>query len=114
MQSFKDRRRERFLTILFKRKSLNVNAHIPRFFQRENLRNHSRTIEDFLRTTIPSNFSGLGTIDWEKWRPIWKRNWNSKSVYKDAARLKIKESHGDWSKEKVETEAKKKFEAAAR
>ncbi len=32
---------------------------------------------------------GLAVIDWEEWRPIWIRNWDTKAIYKSQSQLLV-------------------------
>lgn len=36
---------------------------------------------DIERVIPLKNFSGLGIIDWESWRPIWEFNWVPLRIY---------------------------------
>lgn len=60
------------------------------------------------------DYDGLVVIDWEPWRPLWDRNWNSKKIYKVKSIELVRERHPDWSMSDVVQEAKDEFETAAR
>ena len=53
-------------------------------------------------------------IDWESWRPLWDRDYDTKAIYRHRSEAKVKAKHPDWSEEKVKEEAKMEFETAAR
>lgn len=56
---------------------------------------------------------GLAVIDWEEWRPLWIRNWESKDVYREQSRLKVAEKNTGWSAERVAKVAQQEFELSA-
>ncbi|KAJ3602019.1 hypothetical protein NHX12_029779 [Muraenolepis orangiensis] len=43
---------------------------------------------------------GLAVIDWEEWRPLWIRNWNSKDVYRNKSQLMVAQKNPDWLPER--------------
>lgn len=59
-------------------------------------------------------FEGLAVVDWESWRPVWERNWDSKEVYWEASRALVKSRHPDWSPSQINAEARVRFEEAGR
>ena len=56
---------------------------------------------------------GLAVIDWEEWRPLWIRNWNSKDVYREKSRLMVAQKNPDWLPERVGKVAQQEFELSA-
>ncbi|ELT97073.1 hypothetical protein CAPTEDRAFT_100896, partial [Capitella teleta] len=89
-----------------------VNGGLP---QMGNLSEHLRKMESDLNVMIPDvRYDGLGVIDWEAWRPLWDRNYDSFDRYRQLSVKKVSEEHPDWSRDEVERAAKDEFEAAAR
>ncbi|KAM8972076.1 hyaluronidase-1-like [Pelodytes ibericus] len=87
-----------------------VNGGVP---QNEDLQKHLRKAEQDINKRIPDeDFQGLGVIDWENWRPLWDRNWGSKTVYKNLSIELVRNSHPDWSDEKLRDKAKEEFQTA--
>lgn len=81
--------------------------------QNSSLEEHLRVASKNISTFIPErNFQGLAVVDWEEWRPLWERNWDSKQIYWEASRALVKAKHPDWSPAQVEAEARVKFEEA--
>ncbi|KAJ8319969.1 hypothetical protein KUTeg_001556 [Tegillarca granosa] len=70
-------------------------------------------IENIIKNTT---FSGLVVIDWESWRPIFKRNLYNKEQkrYVELSIKYVKQSHPQWNHQKVQEVAEYKFEMAAR
>ncbi|CAK6952552.1 hyaluronidase-1-like [Scomber scombrus] len=89
-----------------------VNGGVP---QNASLVNHLRVASDNIRTDIPDrDFNGFAVVDWESWRPVWERNWDSKQVYWVGSRALVKSKHPDWSPAQVEAAAQAEFEEAGR
>ena len=89
-----------------------VNGGVP---QNASLDGHLRVAADDIRTDIPDrDFQGLGVIDWESWRPVWVRNWDTKKVYWEASEALVRSRHPDWSPAQIEVAARKEFEDAGR
>eukprot|EP00794_Sanderia_malayensis_P015165 gene15165-16724_t len=90
----------------------NFNGGLP---QLVNLRQHLEKSKMDIASRIPDpDYNGLAVIDWEPWRPLWERNWNSKKIYKIKSVDLVREKHPDWSMTDLVLEAKDEFEAAAR
>ncbi|XP_054473121.1 hyaluronidase-1 [Anoplopoma fimbria] len=89
-----------------------INGGVP---QNASLEEHLRVASENIHTLIPDrDFQGLAVVDWESWRPIWKRNWDSKKIYWEGSEALVRARHPDWSPEKVEAAAQVEFEEAAR
>ncbi|XP_062314787.1 hyaluronidase-1 [Osmerus eperlanus] len=81
--------------------------------QNSSLSEHLRAAAEDIRANLPNrDFQGLAVVDWEDWRPLWERNWDTKAVYWEASRVLVKAKHPDWSPAQVEVVARKEFEAA--
>ncbi|CAK6952554.1 hyaluronidase-2 [Scomber scombrus] len=57
---------------------------------------------------------GLAVIDWEEWRPLWVRNWDTKDVYRTHSRELVRQKNPTWSEERVSKVAQQEFEMSAR
>lgn len=89
-----------------------VNGGVP---QNASLDEHLRVASEDIRTFIPDrDFQGLAVVDWESWRPVWERNWDSKQVYWEASRALVRSKHPDWSPAQVNAAAQLEFEEAGR
>ncbi|XP_044129080.1 hyaluronidase-1-like [Bufo gargarizans] len=69
--------------------------------------------KDLNATIVSPDFEGAVVVDWENWRPLWDRNWDSKSIYQQRSRELVRQRHPHWSEEEVIREAKKEFQEAA-
>lgn len=56
---------------------------------------------------------GLSVIDWEEWRPLWVRNWETKDVYRRHSRELMQQKNPAWSQEQVTKAAQHDFERSA-
>lgn len=82
--------------------------------QNASLNQHLQKADGDLRTDIPDrDFHGLAVVDWEKWRPLWERNWDTKEVYWKGSRKLAKAKHPSWNPEQIEREAVQEFESAS-
>ncbi|XP_071386837.1 hyaluronidase-1 isoform X2 [Centroberyx affinis] len=89
-----------------------VNGGVP---QNASLDQHLRAAAENIRTGIPDrDFQGLAVVDWESWRPVWERNWDSKQVYREASRALVKSRHSGWSPAQIDAAARQEFEEAGR
>ncbi|PNF39592.1 Hyaluronidase [Cryptotermes secundus] len=89
------------------------NGGVP---QEGDLARHLSKLRAQVDELVPDhNFRGLGVIDFEKWRPIWRQNWASMLPYQDVSR-KIEKRHQPfwWTPKQIEAEASRRFENAAR
>ncbi|XP_044261623.1 hyaluronidase-like [Tribolium madens] len=92
-------------------KMMKRNGGVP---QEGNLTLHLTLFEELLTELIPEDFSGLGIIDFESWRPIYRQNFGSLSPYKDLSVEIERQSHPFWPKFLLEKEATRRFEFHAR
>ncbi|XP_036427199.1 hyaluronidase-1 [Colossoma macropomum] len=96
----------------YDKENIAVYGGVP---QNASLSDHIWQADSDLRKAIPDQgFQGLAVVDWESWRPLWERNWDSKEVYWKGSRALVKAKHPDWNPEQIEVEAVKDFEGAAR
>ncbi|XP_062852766.1 hyaluronidase-1 [Trichomycterus rosablanca] len=89
-----------------------VNGGVP---QNSSLNDHLCQAKADLQKNIPDeDFQGLAVIDWENWRPLWDRNWDTKEIYRKGSRTLVRAKHPDWGPEQIEAQSVKDFEGAAR
>ncbi|XP_061473827.1 hyaluronidase-1 [Rhineura floridana] len=89
-----------------------VNGGIP---QNASLKNHLWKVQqDIKETILEAGFKGLAVVDWESWRPLWVRNWESMQIYQNKSIDLVKEQHPDWPADKVAKEAQLQFEKSSR
>ncbi|XP_072308593.1 hyaluronidase-1 [Eucyclogobius newberryi] len=89
-----------------------INGGVP---QNSSLDEHLRAASDDIRRYIPKrDFQGLAVVDWESWRPVWERNWDTKQIYWDGSKALVRSKHPDWSPAQVDTQARIEFEKAGR
>ncbi|XP_036454754.1 hyaluronidase-5-like [Colossoma macropomum] len=87
------------------------NGGIP---QKGNLTAHlERAWKDIIQY-LPEFKPGLAVIDWESWRPLWARNWDSKDIYRKQSIQYAQEKDPSLSAANAVTVAKEEFEKAAR
>lgn len=85
-----------------------INGGLP---QNSSLDQHLRVASEDIRYNIPDrDFQGLAVVDWESWRPLWERNWDSKQVYKEGSKALVRSRHPDWSPVQVEAAARVEFQ----
>lgn len=88
-----------------------VNGGVP---QNSSLVDHLSQAKTDIQKNIPDeDFQGLAVIDWENWRPLWDRNWDTKDIYRKASRKLVKDKHPDWGPAQIEAQSLKDFEVAA-
>ncbi|NWU51324.1 HYAL1 protein, partial [Dromas ardeola] len=89
-----------------------VNGGLP---QNASLEAHLHQATRDIEATLPSPaYDGLAVIDWEKWRPLWIRNWGSMDIYRQKSEGLVQQQHPQWPPEQVKKEAKQQFEKSAR
>ncbi|XP_029361413.1 hyaluronidase-3 [Echeneis naucrates] len=88
-----------------------VNGGLP---QLGNLSAHLSLAEAQTYSLLQPNFSGLAVIDWEEWRPLWERNFDSKMEYRKLSKLLVQQERPDLSGRALNRLAKERFEESAR
>lgn len=92
------------------REGLSVNGGIP---QKGNLDRHLALSGGQIRSLMPRGFSGLAVVDWEKWQPLWVRNYGTRQAYNDLSKQFVRQKHPGMSEEEVTSLAMAEFEEAA-
>lgn len=88
------------------------NGGVP---QEGDLKVHLEVFRKHLVTQIPDeSFGGVGVIDFESWRPIFRQNWASLEPYKTLSIKLERERHPVWSDAAIKKEAKRRFEKYGR
>ncbi|NXV34839.1 HYAL1 protein, partial [Rissa tridactyla] len=89
-----------------------VNGGLP---QNASLEAHLHQATRDIEATLPSPaYDGLAVIDWEKWRPLWVRNWGPMDIYRQKSEGLVRQQHPQWPPQQVKKEAKRQFEKSAR
>lgn len=57
---------------------------------------------------------GLAVFDWEEWRPLWIRNWQTKDVYREQSKKLTREKNPSWTADQVTRAAQQDFEFSAK
>ncbi|XP_067229611.1 hyaluronidase-2 [Chanodichthys erythropterus] len=57
---------------------------------------------------------GLAVIDWEEWRPLWIRNWESKNIYKSQSIRLVARKNPNWNSTQINRVAQQEFEMSSR
>ncbi|KAL6259874.1 hypothetical protein P5V15_009784 [Pogonomyrmex californicus] len=70
--------------------------------------------EDLIKQIPDGSFSGIGIIDFESWRPIFRQNWASLEPYKTVSIKLEHKKHPNWSDAAIKKEAKRRFEKHGR
>ena len=47
-------------------------------------------IEHVAEMVPNATYDGLAIIDWERWDPVWERNWDSRKVYQTESIGKVR------------------------
>lgn len=88
------------------------NGGVP---QEGNLTLHLDYFRRHLDEQLPAaDFSGLGVIDFESWRPVFRQNWASLQIYRELSLELERRRHPQWSQQALQREAETRFEKAAR
>lgn len=87
------------------------NGGVP---QEGDLSRHLETFRKVLDESVPDpNFDGVGIIDFESWRPIYRQNFGVLLPYKDVSYEIERKRHWFWSKNMLIAEATRRFEESA-
>ncbi|XP_055620483.1 hyaluronidase-like isoform X2 [Toxorhynchites rutilus septentrionalis] len=90
--------------VLYKR-----NGGVP---QEGNITEHLEVFRAHMAELVPDpDFSGIGVIDFESWRPIYRQNFGSLQPYKDLSMKIEKERHPVRPQKWLEAEATRRFES---
>ncbi|CAL7933282.1 unnamed protein product [Xylocopa violacea] len=93
---------------LLKDPNVTRNGGVP---QEGNLTRHLGLFREHLIKQIPNeSFHGVGVIDFESWRPVFRQNWASLEPYKKLSIELVRREHPFWNIRSVEQEAKRRFE----
>ncbi|XP_067360482.1 hyaluronidase-2 isoform X2 [Channa argus] len=96
----------------YKRDGTAINGGLP---QLASLTQHHERMPDGVQKYIrEQQAKGLAVIDWEEWRPLWIRNWDSKDIYRNKSREMVAKKNPTWNPEQVGRVAQQEFELAAR
>ncbi|XP_048006101.1 uncharacterized protein LOC125241592 [Leguminivora glycinivorella] len=89
------------------------NGGVP---QEGDLDEHLTAFRFVLDHAIPDpDFSGIGVIDFESWRPIFRQNsWGVLVPYRNLSLQIERQRHPWWTKSMIEKEAKRRFERSGR
>ncbi|CAG5006705.1 unnamed protein product [Parnassius apollo] len=88
------------------------NGGVP---QEGDIDSHLDAFRLTMEQSIPDvDFKGIGIIDFESWRPIFRQNFGVLIPYKDVSYEIEKKMHWWWPKTWIQEEAKERFEEAAR
>ncbi|XP_074481347.1 hyaluronidase PH-20-like [Sebastes fasciatus] len=89
-----------------------LNGGIP---QRGNLKASMIKAREDINYYIPSKTSrGLAVIDWEEWRPLWDRNWGTKTIYQSLSVAHTVQSNRSLTVQQATERAKQQFQVAAK
>lgn len=89
-----------------------VNSGLP---QMASLEGHLRKMQEGVQKYIKdTEAKGLAVIDWEDWRPLWVRNWDTKDIYRKRSRELVKQKNPQWLPEQVSKTAQQEFERSAK
>ncbi|XP_061114841.1 hyaluronidase-2 [Conger conger] len=89
-----------------------VNGGLP---QIASLTAHLKKMPEGVNKYIrQSKAKGLAVIDWEEWRPLWIRNWDTKDIYRNHSRHLVAQKNPDWPPEKVAKVSLQEFEMSAK
>ncbi|KAG8534506.1 hypothetical protein GDO81_019312, partial [Engystomops pustulosus] len=89
-----------------------INGGTP---QNASLAAHLKKAPADLNATMASpDFQGVVVVDWEDWRPLWDRNWDQKSIYRQRSEDLVRQRHPHWPDPEVTRTAKEEFQKAAR
>lgn len=88
------------------------NGGVP---QEGNLTLHLNVFKETVEVLIPDeDFQGIGVIDFESWRPIYRQNFGSLQPYKDLSIEIEKKRFPFWNQKQLEKRAADRFEKTGR
>lgn len=89
-----------------------VNGGLP---QLASLSHHLEKMPEGVNKYIrEKDAKGLAVIDWEEWRPLWIRNWETKDVYRRYSRNLVHQKNLTYLPEQIAKVAQQEFEMSAR
>ncbi len=89
-----------------------VNGGLP---QIASLTHHREKMPEGIAKYIrDASAQGLAVIDWEEWRPIWIRNWDTKGIYKSQSQLLVAQKNPGWTPTQITKVAQQEFEISSR
>ena len=95
----------------YERDRVAINGGIP---QSASLTRHLEKMPDDVGYYIRDRTAkGLAVIDWEEWRPLWIRNWDTKDVYRNHSRRLVARKNPTWTPDRVAKVAQQEFELSA-
>ncbi|XP_015276481.1 PREDICTED: hyaluronidase-3 [Gekko japonicus] len=87
------------------------NGGIP---QKADLKEHLERFSKEIAELLYPDFQGLAVVDWEEWRPLWRRNWGPKIIYREASEQWVQERFPDLPAKERSYLAEEEFEQAAK
>ncbi|XP_058794315.1 hyaluronidase-like isoform X2 [Phymastichus coffea] len=76
---------------------------------------HLRRFREQLDELLPDReFAGLGVLDMESWRPVFRQNWAALQLYRNYSLELERRRQPHWSPARLREEATRRFEIAAR
>nr|WBW70090.1 venom protein [Lampona murina] len=88
------------------------NGGIP---QKGDITKHLEKAAEDIENVIPwKDFTGLGVIDWEAWRPTWDFNWGCLRIYQNKSIELAEELFPTSNKSTISTIAKNQWEKSAK
>lgn len=89
-----------------------VNKGLP---QSASLLEHLEKMQEGVQKYIQEpGAKGLAVIDWEDWRPLWARNWETKNIYRERSRKLVQQKNPKWPTVQVSKMAQHEFEMSAK
>ncbi|XP_062441632.1 hyaluronidase-1 [Rhea pennata] len=89
-----------------------VDGGLP---QNASLQTHLHQASSNIEAALPNvSYNGLAVIDWEKWRPLWARDWGAMNIYREKSEAMVQKEHPFWPSSVVKEVAKLEYEQSAR
>lgn len=89
-----------------------VNGGLPQLASlEEHLQKMQAGVQKYIKDPAAH---GLAVIDWEDWRPLWVRNWDTKDIYRKRSRELVKQKNPQSPAEQVPRTAQQEFEKSAK